>query len=232
MDSPLTLRLSFPFEVERSSVTTPSPDSEQHTSDEALIVHVSQNDRQALEVLFTRHARLLRGLAYRVLRDSSEADDLLQDVFLSMPRFSETFDCTKGGGRAWLLQVVYRRAVSRRRYLKHRHFYDRAELADARNLPENLNGRSTNHSENTHIDARRIWQKHFAELSEDQQRTLHLYFFESYTLPEVADTLGQSIGNVSHHFYRGLDKLRRCVFGAKVQVAKNETGVSRSTGSP
>jgi len=46
-------------------------------------------------------------------------------------------------------------------------------------------------------------------MSEDQRKTLRLYFIEGYTLREIAEKLGQTAGNVTHHYYRGLQKLRR-----------------------
>jgi RNA polymerase sigma-70 factor (ECF subfamily) len=65
-------------------------------------------------------------------------------------------------------------------------------------------------------------QKTFRELSEDQQKTLRLFFFEGYTFEEIAAKLGQTTGNVSHHYYRGLEKLRRQmqIFGGKLQAKR------------
>jgi len=57
-------------------------------------------------------------------------------------------------------------------------------------------------------------------LSEDQRETLRLHFFEGYTLKEISEKLGQPHGNVRHHYYRAIDKLRRHVFGSKVRVAE------------
>ena len=81
--------------------------------------------------LFRRYARVVRAVAYRVLRDTSEADDLVQDVFLLVHRLCKTFDSSKGPARFWILQMAYRRAISRRRYLTSRHFYTRLDLDDA-----------------------------------------------------------------------------------------------------
>lgn len=53
--------------------------------------------------------------------------------------------------------------------------------------------------------------------SEDQRETLRLFFFDGYTLAEIAAKLGQTTGNVSHHYYHGLEKLRRRLFGGKLQ---------------
>ena len=60
-------------------------------------------------------------------------------------------------------------------------------------------------------------QKAFATLSEDQQRTVRLHFIEGYTLEEIAKMLGQTKGNVRHHSFRGLERLRRQIFGGKLQ---------------
>jgi RNA polymerase sigma-70 factor, ECF subfamily len=54
-------------------------------------------------------------------------------------------------------------------------------------------------------------------LSADQLRTIELHFFEGYTLEEIAERTGQSLVNVRHHYYRGLQKLRKSLFARKLQ---------------
>ncbi len=123
---------------EESSVKHPSQESlvaettaAPTESDELLVAQVCNGDNEALAVLFRRYARLIRAVSYRVLRDTSEADDLVQDVFLLVHRDCKTFDSSKGPARFWILQMAYRRAISRRRYLTSRHFYTRLDLDDA-----------------------------------------------------------------------------------------------------
>ena len=105
--------------------------SETEVSDAALMAGICDGSREALALLFRRYARIVRGVAYRVLRDASEADDLLQDIFLLIHRLCKTYDAAKGPARFWILQMTYRRAISRRRYLTSRHFYTRLDLDDA-----------------------------------------------------------------------------------------------------
>jgi RNA polymerase sigma factor (sigma-70 family) len=97
-----------------SSAGTPSAPTE---SDEFLVAQVCNGDNEALARLFRRYARVVRAVSYRVLRDTSEADDLVQDLFLLVHRDCKTFDSSKGPARFWILQMAYRRAISRRRYL-------------------------------------------------------------------------------------------------------------------
>jgi RNA polymerase sigma-70 factor (ECF subfamily) len=60
----------------------------------------------------------------------------------------------------------------------------------------------------------------FASLSVDQKQTLRLFFMEGYSLDEIAAKLGQSVGNVKHHYFRGLEKLRKELFGKVGDRAK------------
>jgi RNA polymerase sigma-70 factor, ECF subfamily len=186
-------------------------------SDEALLSLICRGREEALSLLFRHYARIVRGVAYRVLRDASEADDLLQDIFLLVHRLAGSFDSSKGSARFWILQMTYRRAISRRRYLTSRHFYTRVdldavetELADPRNPATEIEEL---------IDAARgngSLQKVFEELSENQQQTLKLFFVEGYTFDEIAAKLGQSRGNIKNHYFRGLDKLRKHIFSGKL----------------
>ena len=63
-------------------------------------------------------------------------------------------------------------------------------------------------------------QRMFGSLSEDQQKTLRLHFIEGYTLDEIAKMLGQTKGNVRHHSFRGLERLRKQIFAGKLPGAR------------
>jgi len=219
MNSSVTFRLPG-FAVDdspssESTATGPVPDAE--VCDEALMAQICEGGREALAVLFRRYARLVRGVAYRVLHDASEAEDLLQDVFLLIHRLCETFDRSKGPAKFWILQMTYRRAISRRRYLTSRHFYTRLDLDDTESEP--VDTRTGAGQLEDSIDAglgNGGLQGVFESLSENQRQTLRLFFIEGYTFDEIAAKLGQSRGNVKHHYFRGLDRLRKELFGGKL----------------
>jgi RNA polymerase sigma-70 factor (ECF subfamily) len=177
-------------------------------SDETLIARICTGDTEALGLLFHRYARLVWSISERILRSKEEADDLLQEVFLLIQRKASIFDSSKGGARPLIVHMTYQRALTRRRYLSARHFHasERAEQ-DASKLiaPDAL---SYDESIEAHFGREGLGRA-LAELSEVQRETLRLFFFEGYTLEEIAVQLGQSAGNVKHHYYRGLDKLRK-----------------------
>ena len=188
------------------------------TPDEALVTLVCEGDKEALGLLFRRYAGAVRGVAYRVLRDTSEADDLLQDIFLLVHRLCGTFDSSKGSARFWILQMTYRRAISRRRYLTSRHFYTHLDLDQAASQLGDTNAESGRYEASMAeaVDHKEALQNWFAELSESQRQTLHLFFFEGYTFEEIAAKLGQTVGNAKNHYYRGLEKLRKGISAGKL----------------
>ena len=219
MNGSITIRLPEFGITDQKENTVESRLSEAAVSDEALITEVCLGSREALAILFRRYARLVRAVALRILKDASEADDLLQDIFLLIHRLSRTFDGSKGSARFWILQMTYRRAISRRRYLNSRHFYTHLELGEqADDLAEFIPGQFDNPA--NQILAELDLQKLFGTLSEDQQKTLRLHFIEGYTLDEIATMLGQTKGNIRHHSFRGLERLRKQIFGSKLPGAR------------
>jgi RNA polymerase sigma-70 factor (ECF subfamily) len=214
MDSSLSLRLPNLGISEEHKGTRQSVNAEAD-SDEAVIAEVCLGSREALAILFRRYARLVRAVALRVLRDTSEADDLLQDIFILIHRLCRTFDSSKASAQFWILQMTYRRAISRRRYLNSRHFYTQVELEEqSTQVARPRSGRFD--SSMNQVLAELDLQKVFGTLSEDQQKTLRLHFIEGYTLDEIAKMLGQSRGNIRHHSFRGLERLRKQIFGGKL----------------
>jgi RNA polymerase sigma-70 factor, ECF subfamily len=182
-------------------------------TDESLMDLICKGDKEALGSLFRRHARVVRGVAYRVLRDPSEADDLLQDIFVLIYRLCQTFDRSKGPARFWILQMTYRRAISRRRYLTSRHFYTRLDLDEAaETYGHAFVAPAKVQSSIDEVWGREGFEKILKSLSGKQRHTLRLFFVEGYTFDEIAAEFGETAGNVRHHYYRGLEKLRRQIF--------------------
>jgi RNA polymerase sigma-70 factor (ECF subfamily) len=178
--------------------------------DERLIGRVRAGDGEALAVLFQRYARLTESVAVRILGDVSEAEDLVQDLFLFIQRKCSIFDSSKSTARSWIVQMAYHRALDRRRYLKTRQFYTQPfSPKDAESV-----GKPTTESDYSAeaVFGRNGLEKLVNSLSPDQRETLRLHFFDGYTLAEVSEKLGQPLGNVRHHYYRALDKLRGEMF--------------------
>jgi RNA polymerase sigma-70 factor (ECF subfamily) len=193
----------------------PCPDvPANEASDEKLIGGICQGDTSALATLFRRRADEVRHVAYRVLQDASEADDVLQDVFLLIYRKAALFDRSKSPAHFWIMRMTYHCAISRRRYLDSRHFYTRLDLDDVESDFTALHASSECYEESVEaVLGNGALEKMFQALSQNQRQTLRLFFQEGHTLDEIATELGQSRDNVRHHYFRGLEKLRKQIFG-------------------
>jgi RNA polymerase sigma-70 factor (ECF subfamily) len=179
-------------------------------SDEQLMEQIRVGEREALGQLFRRYAAAIRNVAFRILRDEAEADDLVQEVFLVLFRKAALYKPEKGTALTWILHVTYHRAFDRRRYLNARKFYASQEiephderLADPReeipSYSQSLEG----------VFGRKLAERFRSRLTPEQQETLQLFFFEGYALKEIAALTGRSLVNVRSHYYRGLERIRQ-----------------------
>jgi RNA polymerase sigma-70 factor (ECF subfamily) len=189
-------------------------------ADEDLLVGFLKGDQEALGFLFQRYERIVRSVATRILRNTAEAEDLVQDLFIFIQRKCGIFDSTKSSARSWIVQMAYHRSIQRRRYLNARQFYSQAEIgSDAKEVVGIPTGESDYSAES--VFGRNGLSKVLKSLTEDQREILRLHFFEGYTLAEIGEKVAQPLGNVRHHYYRGLDKLRKHMFAGGVPVEKH-----------
>jgi RNA polymerase sigma-70 factor (ECF subfamily) len=201
----------------QSELETPKPDSEPaDVSDEALMNRLKDEDEEAFGLLFRRYRKIVLSVGRRILRDDSEAEDFAQDLFLFIQRKCTVFDRSKSSVGSWIVQMAYHRAIERRRYLTARHFYTREEVeSDASLVSGGLTVEDDYSAEA--VFGRSGLQKVLDSLSDDQRDTLRLFFFEGYTLAEISTKVGQPLANIRHHYYRGLDKVRKQMFRRKAQ---------------
>jgi RNA polymerase sigma-70 factor (ECF subfamily) len=213
LSSSITTRLSLISTSNGNSIAGERPATGLDISDEALMASIGDGEKEALACLFHRYARLVRAVGYKILRDDSEADDLLQDVFLFIHQKSTVFDGSKSSARSWIVQMAYHRAIDRRRYLDSRHFYTQVDLEDVGNELSGAETRAVRYANSIEEVLGRLGlRKVLGVLSEIQRQTLGLHLLDGYTFEEIAAKLDQSRGNVKHHYFRGLEKLRKQIF--------------------
>ena len=186
-------------------------------SDERLLAEIAAGDREALAMLFHRYIRLVSGIGRRILRDSVEAEDLAQDVFLYIARKGHLYDASKSSARSWIIQVTYFQALNKRGLLTERHYYTALDCEDrpAEELATPVIAEYDHSGEA--LFGRRRWQRIREVLTEDQWETIRLHFFEGCTFAEIGERRNQPIGNVRNHFYRGLARLRKYMFRSELQ---------------
>jgi RNA polymerase sigma-70 factor, ECF subfamily len=203
----LALPLVWSREAERAA---PSELPEgPHPSDEELMARLQSNDCNALDALFKRYSRLVFGIALRILGNRGESEDIVQDVFFYMYQRPALFDATKGSAKGWIVQIAFSRALDRRAHLARRAYYSGTNvdiLADTLVGSTDMEQEVVARLNRTHL------QRAFEDLPAIQRRTIEMFYFEGLELREISERLDESLGNVRHHFYRGLQRLRKNSF--------------------
>jgi RNA polymerase sigma-70 factor (ECF subfamily) len=172
--------------------------------DPELVAEMRAANEDALGLLFRRYARLVYRVAADILRDTGEAEDVTQEVFMELYRKAHQYDPARGSVRVWLLQYAYHRSLRRKAALRRRAAY-RAEPLDAIEEEEQVNGERW---DLTRQECRWVIRTGLAQLPERQRTTLELTCFEELSLRDVAERLGVSVGCTRHYYYRGLASLR------------------------
>lgn len=176
-------------------------------TDEDVMEQLRNGNADALTILFDRFHRLVMKIALRILRDPGEAEDVMQDIFFEVFNKASQFDPAKGSTKTWILQYAYHRSLSRRQYLALRNFYDRRqttelEVVESKRVDDSWRGL-------TFQEWRGVIQQGLSTLSENQRRTIELASFQGLLLTEIAERTKESLANVRHHYYRGLQALRQ-----------------------
>lgn len=212
--------LTFPLSwgrTEGREVTTARLPDERHPTDEDLMAGVQAQDPGALEVLFQRYCHLVLRIARSIVRDHGEAEDVVQDAFFYLYQKSRLFDGSKGGVKNWIVQIALHRALDRKSHLARRGFYVGTDIGS---LDDTLVGQTDLDREIGAKLNRAQLQKAFERLPEVQRLTLELFYFEGLDLREISERLGESHGNTRHHFYRGLERLRKNTFVQRLRETR------------
>ena len=83
--------------------------------DLGLLQRIAVRDETALAQLYDRHSRLAYSVIVRILRSSSDAEDVLQETFIRVWSRAETYDAVLGSPAAWLTRIARNRAIDRLR---------------------------------------------------------------------------------------------------------------------
>ncbi|QNP41753.1 sigma-70 family RNA polymerase sigma factor [Lysobacter solisilvae (ex Woo and Kim 2020)] len=172
----------------------------------ALLRDVARGDRSAFEALYRTTSSTLLGVCMRVLADRSEAEEVLQEVYVSVWSKAAQFDAQRARAMAWLGSIARHRAIDRLRHLPAPALRAPVELvelaADASPGPAALAEVVTDRVQlddcMRQLDARR-------------QSLIRTAFFEGVSYDELARRSGSPLGSVKSWIRRGLLQLRACL---------------------
>ena len=165
----------------------------------AMLTRIGQRDENAMEEIFRRYSGPVYSVALRVLRDSGQAEDVLQEVFLQLWRKPAAFVQNRGSLGAWLVVIARNRAIDVLRRRKPSDSVDDVVLASTVNVADEA-------ERNTMMEkVRRV----LADLPMEQRKSLELAYFEGLSHTEIASRTGDPLGTVKTRIRQALISLRK-----------------------
>ena len=169
----------------------------------ALIGRIAAQDRDAFSQFYDRYAPLVYALALRMLKAQSDAEDLLQEVFLQVWRQAAAYSAQRGSPEAWLVNIARSRAIDKLRSIRRREksfvLTDDPAMAESPDNVESFAGES---------ETRLVMNSALANLPEAQRRVLELAYFDGLSQTEIAARLAEPLGTVKTRMRSGIQRLR------------------------
>jgi RNA polymerase sigma-70 factor (ECF subfamily) len=173
------------------------------TTDEVLIQRIALGDEQAFALLYDRYGKPAYSLAFRILGDGPDAEDVVQEAFLNVWRMARSFDSRRGTARTWILSVIHHRAVD---------VYRRRRGMVQTNPSQDF--------QQPMLEVGEVWQEVVGNLNreaisnalnqlpEEQCKVIELAYFAGYTHREIAEIMQMPLGTVKSRIRIGVEKLR------------------------
>ena len=158
---------------------------------------------QSLDDIMREHQEAVFRLAYLMLADADDAEDVAQDTFINAYKAIDRFDASQPM-RPWLLRICANLARNRRRSLG-RYFAALRRTLLSEPEPTSVDERSVRS-----IDAQALWQA-VRRLGTHDQEVIYLRFFLDVPETEMAQTLNVALGTVKSRLHRALARLREVV---------------------
>ncbi|UFH54534.1 RNA polymerase sigma factor [Spirosoma sp. KNUC1025] len=176
--------------------------------EDELITALRVRSQKAYSVLYDMYAPALLGIICKIVKNSEDAENLLQDAFVKVWKNIDRYDASKGRLFTWLLNIARNTAINYLRSNRNTEFTDIQTLT---------NGVYT--ERNTIVDAIDI--SHIgvsdtvAKLDPKLRQVIDLIYFEGYTQQEVADNLNMPLGTVKTRTRMALQQLKNIFSDAR-----------------
>lgn len=173
-----------------------------------LINRIAVGDDAAFDALYKRFSGPLYGVAYRMMNDAKEAEDVLQDGFTYIWRKAATYDPTRSTPFAWAVMITRNKAIDRLR-VRQRIEKLREKVTAENTFYEDKDEISAN--EPTTRERGALVRSALQQIPEEQRQALELSFFGGLTHEQIAERLNTPLGTIKARIRRGLLRLRDCL---------------------
>lgn len=177
-------------------------DLQPQETDAELVRAVARGDERAFASLYDRYHPTLLGFLIRILRESVEAEDVLQEVFLQVWEQASSYDESRGRPFTWMVTIARSRAVDRLRASGSRLRLETTATQEPREETADLCDDAIRSERGETV------RRALEEIPEEPRRILLLAYFEGLTQSEIAARIGKPLGTVKTRARAGLSKLR------------------------
>lgn len=181
-------------------------------TDIELIQKIKNRDRQAFDLFYERYAQIIFSLCVRILRDTGEAEDVLQEIFVQIWKEAERFDAARASVKTWLFTIARSRSLDR--YRSRKTAQQRFEDSAAEDLHQI--------SSNEDLQSTSVLQQYVGnalqQLTKEQRVVLKLCYYRGLTQEEIAAMLGEPLGTIKSRIRSALMKLRSGFAGERSNV--------------
>jgi RNA polymerase sigma-70 factor (ECF subfamily) len=172
----------------------------------AALAGIPRGDRAALQTVYRLTSAKLFGLVLRILGDRGEAEDVLQEVYVTVWRKAADFDAGRASPMTWLIAIARNRAIDRLRASKQSRRMDpideALEIADGRPIAD---GALETSEDNARLHGC------LEQLARDERAALRGAFFDGNTYEDLALRLSIPLGTMKSRIRRALMKLKTCL---------------------
>jgi RNA polymerase sigma-70 factor (ECF subfamily) len=166
---------------------------------------IQKGNAEALACLYDASSPMLYTLAFRILGNAADAEEVLLDVFEQVWRTAGSFDPARGGVWRWLVLLTRSRALDRLRSMANKRLHEhptlseQIEISSSEPLPEE----TVVLSQQQHLIRQAL-----STLPPEQRKVLELAYFSGMTHTEIATLLGIPLGTIKTRIRMAMDKLR------------------------
>jgi RNA polymerase sigma-70 factor (ECF subfamily) len=185
---------------------TPAPSA---TRDQDLIVRVAQGDERAIATLYDRYAQVLYAVAYRIVRERADADEVVLEALAQAWREAPRFESNRGSVAAWLTMMTRSRALDQVRSRNRRtRITDSAAQEDPATAPAMGVWRDRPDDGVEAGERQKRVREALDQLSPPQRETIELAYYEGLSQSEIAERLQEPLGTIKTRMRLGMLKLR------------------------
>ena len=189
-----------------SDSSPPSSGDDQNRDQARLLTAMARGDKSALGRLYDSLSRPLYSLAFRIVNDSPEAQDIVQDVFVQIWQKASTYDTGRGSVFGWAATLTRNRAIDRVRMRKRRSELLAESAPDLQPAP--IAGDLDSGASLWIQEKARAVRSALRQLAPDQQTAIELAYFSGLTQLQIAAKLNEPLGTIKARIRRGLLKLK------------------------